>query len=114
MRSRKIVFAGGGTAGHIQPALAVAQLWRQSHPDDEIVFLGTSSGLETKLVPEAGLVPQLQDCSHVRLVLRKEGADRRQHSHDCHRGECHGRHGPARPTHSRIRGELRQRRRIHR
>ena len=54
MGSRKIVFAGGGTAGHIQPALAVAQLWRQSHPDDEIVFLGTSSGLETKLVPEAG------------------------------------------------------------
>jgi len=54
MRSRKIVFAGGGTAGHIQPALAVARLWKQSHPADQIVFLGTSSGLETKLVPEAG------------------------------------------------------------
>lgn len=54
MRSRKIVFAGGGTAGHIQPALAVARLWRQTHPSDRILFLGTSSGLETKLVPEAG------------------------------------------------------------
>ena len=54
MRSRKIVFAGGGTAGHIQPALAVARLWKESHPADQIVFLGTSSGLETKLVPEAG------------------------------------------------------------
>ena len=54
MRSRKIVFAGGGTAGHIQPALAVARLWKQRHPADQIVFLGTSSGLETKLVPEAG------------------------------------------------------------
>jgi len=54
MRTRKIVFAGGGTAGHIQPALAVARLWQQTYPSDQIVFLGTSSGLETKLVPEAG------------------------------------------------------------
>jgi len=54
MRSRKIVFAGGGTAGHIQPALAVARLWKKTYPADQIVFLGTSSGLETKLVPAAG------------------------------------------------------------
>jgi UDP-N-acetylglucosamine--N-acetylmuramyl-(pentapeptide) pyrophosphoryl-undecaprenol N-acetylglucosamine transferase len=59
MKSRKIVFAGGGTAGHIQPALAVARLWRQAHPLDQIVFLGTSSGLETKLVPDAGFNLQL-------------------------------------------------------
>ena len=54
MRSRKIVFAGGGTAGHIQPALAVARLWKTTYPADQIIFLGTSSGLETKLVPGAG------------------------------------------------------------
>ena len=54
MRTRKIVFAGGGTAGHIQPALAVARLWQQTYPSDQIIFLGTASGLETKLVPEAG------------------------------------------------------------
>jgi UDP-N-acetylglucosamine--N-acetylmuramyl-(pentapeptide) pyrophosphoryl-undecaprenol N-acetylglucosamine transferase len=59
MRSRKIVFAGGGTAGHIQPALAVARLWKQTHPGDQIIFLGTSSGLETKLVPEAGFSLEL-------------------------------------------------------
>jgi UDP-N-acetylglucosamine--N-acetylmuramyl-(pentapeptide) pyrophosphoryl-undecaprenol N-acetylglucosamine transferase len=59
MKSRKIVFAGGGTAGHIQPALAVARMWRQTHPQDQIVFLGTSSGLETRLVPEAGFDLQL-------------------------------------------------------
>ena len=59
MRSRKIVFAGGGTAGHIQPALAVARLWKQAHPLDQIVFLGTSSGLENRLVPEAGFDLQL-------------------------------------------------------
>jgi len=59
MRSRKIVFAGGGTAGHIQPALAVARLWKKTHPTDQIIFLGTSSGLETRLVPEAGFDLQL-------------------------------------------------------
>ena len=59
MKSRKIVFAGGGTAGHIQPALAVARLWKQAHPFDQIVFLGTSSGLETRLVPDAGFDLQL-------------------------------------------------------
>lgn len=51
---RRIIFAGGGTAGHIEPALAVARRWIQDHPDSELVFLGTSTGLETRLVPEAG------------------------------------------------------------
>jgi UDP-N-acetylglucosamine--N-acetylmuramyl-(pentapeptide) pyrophosphoryl-undecaprenol N-acetylglucosamine transferase len=50
----KILFAGGGTAGHIEPALAVARGWSQRHPHDEIVFLGTESGLENSLVPAAG------------------------------------------------------------
>lgn len=59
MRSRKIVFAGGGTAGHIQPALAVARLWNKTYPADQIIFLGTSSGLETRLVPDAGFELQL-------------------------------------------------------
>lgn len=59
MRSRKIIFAGGGTAGHIQPALAVARLWKKTYPADQIVFLGTSSGLETRLVPADGFDLQL-------------------------------------------------------
>lgn len=54
MRARTIVFAGGGTAGHIQPALAVAALWQQKNPTDRIIFIGTQSGLETTLVPQAG------------------------------------------------------------
>ncbi len=49
-----IVFAGGGTAGHIEPALAVARVWKSQNPNDEIVFLGTKNGLENRLIPEAG------------------------------------------------------------
>jgi len=59
MNSRTIFFAGGGTAGHIQPALAVARTWHRDNPGDRIVFLGTSSGLETSLVPESGFELQL-------------------------------------------------------
>ena len=50
----KIVFAGGGTAGHIEPALAVARLWQASNPTDELLFIGTPNGLENQLVPAAG------------------------------------------------------------
>jgi len=49
-----IVLAGGGTAGHIEPALAVARVWQSEHPEDRIVFLGTKHGLENTLVPAAG------------------------------------------------------------
>lgn len=50
----KILFAGGGTAGHIEPALAVARGWSKEHPHDKILFIGTDTGLENSLVPAAG------------------------------------------------------------
>jgi UDP-N-acetylglucosamine--N-acetylmuramyl-(pentapeptide) pyrophosphoryl-undecaprenol N-acetylglucosamine transferase len=49
-----IVLAGGGTAGHIEPALAVARVWQSANPKDEITFLGTAQGLENTLIPAAG------------------------------------------------------------
>jgi len=49
----KIIFAGGGTAGHVEPALAIARLWRNKHPNDLIEFIGTAKGLENQLVPAA-------------------------------------------------------------
>jgi len=59
-----VVLAGGGTAGHVEPALAVARQWKISHPQDRLVFLGTSSGLETTLVPAANfelhLIPRVR------------------------------------------------------
>jgi UDP-N-acetylglucosamine--N-acetylmuramyl-(pentapeptide) pyrophosphoryl-undecaprenol N-acetylglucosamine transferase len=49
-----IIFAGGGTAGHVEPALAVAAQWMKENPADTCVFIGTEQGLETSLVPAAG------------------------------------------------------------
>jgi UDP-N-acetylglucosamine--N-acetylmuramyl-(pentapeptide) pyrophosphoryl-undecaprenol N-acetylglucosamine transferase len=51
-----VVLAGGGTAGHIEPALAVAREWMKTNPSDTCIFLGTKSGLENTLVPAAGFV----------------------------------------------------------
>ena len=50
----KIVFAGGGTGGHINPALSIADYLRARDKDFEALFIGTERGLETKLVPRAG------------------------------------------------------------
>ncbi len=50
----KILFAGGGTAGHINPALAIAGYVRQRQPDAEILYIGANGGMEERLVPQAG------------------------------------------------------------
>ena len=50
----KIVFAGGGTGGHINPAISIANYIKQRDPEFEALFIGTRHGLETKLVPKAG------------------------------------------------------------
>lgn len=50
----KLLFATGGTAGHINPALAVASYIKEQHPDYEIMFIGTADHMESRLVPNAG------------------------------------------------------------
>lgn len=50
----KFLFATGGTAGHINPALASAQYIRETHPESEIMFIGTADHMEARLVPAAG------------------------------------------------------------
>ena len=49
-----VVLAGGGTAGHIEPALATADALRRLVPGIGITALGTARGLETRLVPARG------------------------------------------------------------
>ncbi|WP_435299882.1 undecaprenyldiphospho-muramoylpentapeptide beta-N-acetylglucosaminyltransferase [Timonella sp. A28] len=52
--SKSILLAGGGTAGHVNPLLAVAEAVREYHADARISVLGTREGLEATLVPERG------------------------------------------------------------
>ena len=49
-----VIFTCGGTGGHINPAIAVANIWRERHPDSDILFIGGKGNMEEQLVPKAG------------------------------------------------------------
>jgi UDP-N-acetylglucosamine--N-acetylmuramyl-(pentapeptide) pyrophosphoryl-undecaprenol N-acetylglucosamine transferase len=49
-----VLFAGGGTGGHLYPALAIAEAVRKKRPETRIVFIGTADRIEAKVVPEQG------------------------------------------------------------
>lgn len=91
------LFAGGGTAGHVNPLLATAARLREREPDATILVLGTAEGLEARLVPERGFelltIPRLPfprrlsrdalrfpsrwraSITRVRELLRERGVD---------------------------------------
>jgi UDP-N-acetylglucosamine--N-acetylmuramyl-(pentapeptide) pyrophosphoryl-undecaprenol N-acetylglucosamine transferase len=80
-----VLIATGGTAGHIEPALAVADALRELDPDVQIVVLGSERGLESTLVPERGYelvtvpavpLPRKPNLDLVRLPLRLRRAVR--------------------------------------
>lgn len=80
-----VVLAGGGTAGHISPLLAIAGAVKRHEPDAKILAVGTASGMETRLVPAAGLelamidrvpLPRRPSLDLVRLPGRLAGAVR--------------------------------------
>ncbi|WP_099203741.1 undecaprenyldiphospho-muramoylpentapeptide beta-N-acetylglucosaminyltransferase [Scatolibacter rhodanostii] len=50
----KVLFVGGGTGGHINPALAMAGYFKRREPDVEILYVGAEGGMECRLVPAAG------------------------------------------------------------
>jgi len=49
-----VIFTCGGTGGHINPAIAVANIFRERHPDSKILFIGAKGHMEEQLVPKAG------------------------------------------------------------
>jgi len=51
----KLLIAGGGTGGHVFPALAIAGEWMSRGKERDVVLVGTQRGIEMKLVPQAGL-----------------------------------------------------------
>lgn len=50
----RVIFAGGGTGGHINPAISIADYAKSQNDGLEALFIGTKRGLESKLVPKAG------------------------------------------------------------
>ncbi len=50
----KILFACGGTAGHINPAIAIANYLKEKDPETEVLFAGNPNGMEARIVPNAG------------------------------------------------------------
>ena len=50
----RVIFAGGGTGGHINPAISIADYAKSQDTEFEALFIGTKRGLESKLVPKAG------------------------------------------------------------
>lgn len=61
-----IAIAGGGTGGHIYPALAIGDAWLAAEPGADVFFVGTHGGLETKLVPQRGY--EIETVAGSRLV----------------------------------------------
>ena len=53
-RIDRVIFTCGGTAGHVNPAIALAQLMREKDPETEFLFVGAERGLEKDLIPKAG------------------------------------------------------------
>ena len=58
---KRYMFAGGGTAGHISPAMAIAKTVKSKEPDAEVLFVGTRKGMEVDFVPQAGFKLALTD-----------------------------------------------------
>ena len=51
---KRVIFTCGGTAGHVNPAIALAQLMHEKDPETEFLFVGAERGLEKDLIPKAG------------------------------------------------------------
>mgnify|MGYP000543407119 CR=1 FL=1 len=68
----RVIVTGGGTGGHINPALAIAQKVRNESPYNEILYVGTKNGLESELVPKSGFEFKYVTAKYLRRKLSLE------------------------------------------
>lgn len=68
----RIIITGGGTGGHIYPALAFIKYLKKVDPESKILYVGTKRGLENKIVPAAGIDFQTVDVQGFRRSLSLE------------------------------------------
>lgn len=57
----RVIVTGGGTGGHIYPALAIADKFKEMNADTEILYVGNDEGIEKDVVPKAGYPLELVD-----------------------------------------------------
>lgn len=68
----RVLITGGGTGGHINPALAIAQKVRLADPSNEILYVGTKNGMESELVPKEGFEFKFVTAKYLRRSLSIE------------------------------------------
>ena len=68
-----VIFTCGGTAGHINPAIAVANIWKERYPSSKILFIGAKGHMEEKLVPAAGFELKTFETSGMSRKLNMKG-----------------------------------------
>ncbi len=68
----RVLLTGGGTAGHINPAVAIAKYIKEKEPESEFLFVGTEKGLEKTLVPKEGFDIEFVKVSGLRRKLTLE------------------------------------------
>lgn len=68
----RVLLTGGGTAGHINPAIAIANYIKEKEPESEFLFVGTERGLEKTLVPKCGYDIKFIDVMGLRRSLSVE------------------------------------------
>ncbi|HET7320880.1 MAG TPA: UDP-N-acetylglucosamine--N-acetylmuramyl-(pentapeptide) pyrophosphoryl-undecaprenol N-acetylglucosamine transferase, partial [Longimicrobiaceae bacterium] len=65
-RGPRVVFAGGGTGGHLYPALALAAAFQERDPATEVLFIGARRGIEARVLPERGVPHRLLPLEPIR------------------------------------------------
>lgn len=65
----RVLLSGGGTGGHIYPALSMIKAIKKQHPTAEFLYVGTPDGLEAKIVPDAGVTFKSLRVSGIRRSL---------------------------------------------
>ena len=78
-----VIFTCGGTAGHINPAIAVANILKQRKPDCKILFIGAEGHMEEKLVPAAGFQLVTLPGSGLSRKLNADGIKKNIHAVKC-------------------------------
>ena len=78
-----LIFTCGGTAGHINPAIAVANQIREKYPDCKILFIGAEGHMEEKLVPQAGYEVMCLPGSGLSRKLNLAGLKQKIHAVKC-------------------------------